>query len=119
MRRSLYQTGNDCRLGQAEVGGRMREELATGGIHAVSAPSKINLVQIKLKDLLLGEFAFQGQRQNHFPELAGAAVAVVEKYVAGDLLRHCGGRSEEHTSELQSLMRISYAVFCLKQNNIY
>src|SRR3546814_7980458 len=26
-------------------------------------------------------------------------------------------RSEEHTSELQSLMRISYAVFCLKTNN--
>src|SRR3546814_4069450 len=34
-----------------------------------------------------------------------------------------GHRSEEHTSELQSLMRISYAVFCLKKkksiNNIY
>src|SRR3546814_1823241 len=31
------------------------------------------------------------------------------------------GRSEEHTSELQSLMRISYAVFCLKKKkkNIY
>src|SRR3546814_1792912 len=28
-------------------------------------------------------------------------------------------RSEEHTSELQSLMRISYAVFCLKKKNIY
>src|SRR3546814_3583962 len=27
-----------------------------------------------------------------------------------------GNRSEEHTSELQSLMRISYAVFCLKKN---
>src|SRR3546814_1139691 len=27
----------------------------------------------------------------------------------------CPGRSEEHTSELQSLMRISYAVFCLKK----
>src|SRR3546814_8768575 len=27
----------------------------------------------------------------------------------------CGRRSEEHTSELQSLMRISYAVFCLKK----
>src|SRR3546814_4421616 len=27
----------------------------------------------------------------------------------------CVGRSEEHTSELQSLMRISYAVFCLKK----
>src|SRR3546814_2330051 len=28
-------------------------------------------------------------------------------------------RSEEHTSELQSLLRISYAVFCLKQKNIH
>src|SRR3546814_9804964 len=30
-----------------------------------------------------------------------------------------GLRSEEHTSELQSLMRISYAVFCLKKKNKY
>src|SRR3546814_8878409 len=29
--------------------------------------------------------------------------------------RRCQARSEEHTSELQSLMRISYAVFCLKK----
>src|SRR3546814_4585158 len=29
----------------------------------------------------------------------------------------CVARSEEHTSELQSLMRISYAVFCLKKKN--
>src|SRR3546814_1982793 len=40
--------------------------------------------------------------------------------IAGD--RRKIGRSEEHTSELQSLMRISYAVFCLtqktKQDNI-
>src|SRR3546814_4946664 len=31
--------------------------------------------------------------------------------------RKRGPRSEEHTSELQSLMRISYAVFCLKKKN--
>src|SRR3546814_8400623 len=31
-------------------------------------------------------------------------------------LRYGSNRSEEHTSELQSLMRISYAVFCLKKN---
>src|SRR3546814_2278534 len=30
---------------------------------------------------------------------------------------HAGRRSEEHTSELQSLMRISYAVFCLNKKN--
>src|SRR3546814_3402088 len=34
---------------------------------------------------------------------------------ADNLLKR-GRRSEEHTSELQSLMRISYAVFCLKKN---
>src|SRR3546814_3784571 len=33
-------------------------------------------------------------------------------------LRTQAERSEEHTSELQSLMRISYAVFCLKKKNI-
>src|SRR3546814_9049389 len=33
----------------------------------------------------------------------------------GRRLRRDAGRSEEHTSELQSLMRISYAVFCLKK----
>src|SRR3546814_5268803 len=32
--------------------------------------------------------------------------------------RHRSTRSEEHTSELQSLMRISYAVFCLKKKKI-
>src|SRR3546814_6483286 len=35
----------------------------------------------------------------------------------GDAQRRAGDRSEEHTSELQSLMRTSYAVFCLKKNN--
>src|SRR3546814_2667274 len=33
--------------------------------------------------------------------------------------RQARSRSEEHTSELQSLMRISYAVFCLKKKKIY
>src|SRR3546814_3211277 len=35
------------------------------------------------------------------------------------MARMVGKRSEEHTSELQSLMRISYAVFCLKKKNIH
>src|SRR3546814_4686728 len=36
----------------------------------------------------------------------------------GDMVAESCSRSEEHTSELQSLMRISYAVFCLKKNTI-
>src|SRR3546814_7883034 len=35
----------------------------------------------------------------------------------GGRIVYAQGRSEEHTSELQSLMRISYAVFCLQKKN--
>src|SRR3546814_1794456 len=43
----------------------------------------------------------------------GALVQAAEQATAEGL----AARSEEHTSELQSLMRISYAVFCLKKKN--
>src|SRR3546814_5046701 len=48
-----------------------------------------------------------------------AAKIAVEFAKTNDKLEIVGGgmRSEEHTSELQSLMRISYAVFCLKKKN--
>src|SRR3546814_3179540 len=39
----------------------------------------------------------------------------LEAHGVGQRQRADRGRSEEHTSELQSLMRISYAVFCLKK----
>src|SRR3546814_1135973 len=42
---------------------------------------------------------------------------IIVQYHSDGFLRGGTGRSEEHTSELQSLMRISYAVFCLKKNN--
>src|SRR3546814_10635590 len=46
-----------------------------------------------------------------------AAVPVLESSRAGR--QGPQGRSEEHTSELQSLMRISYAVFCLKKKKTH
>src|SRR3546814_8898621 len=54
------------------------------------------------------------------PALAASAsrTAGVSGRSAGAMRGRRGqGRSEEHTSELQSLMRISYAVFCLKQKH--
>src|SRR3546814_5891470 len=63
----------------------------------------------------------------HRTALSGFAVAcvtsvetaaeLVERQIERDLIesRFADDRSEEHTSELQSLMPISYAVFCLKQ----
>src|SRR3546814_10288870 len=46
------------------------------------------------------------------PEFGRCAASKVSDYNARAVTR-----SEEHTSELQSLMRISYAVFCLKKKN--
>src|SRR3546814_2890950 len=52
----------------------------------------------------------------------GDPMFLVAPCVASGLVHHQGenlaSRSEEHTSELQSLMRISYAVFCLKKKKI-
>src|SRR3546814_3231249 len=58
---------------------------------------------------------------DHSARAAGPFVAincatVSPNLIASELFGHeKGSRSEEHTSELQSLMRISYAVFCLKK----
>src|SRR3546814_6194399 len=53
---------------------------------------------------------------------ANATFANIRKLETAERVREIakmlsGDRSEEHTSELQSLMRISYAVFCLKKKN--
>src|SRR3546814_8373721 len=50
------------------------------------------------------------------PIAAMTTVMKIAEPDASKLKMRSPGRSEEHTSELQSLMRISYAVLCLKQN---
>src|SRR3546814_10785718 len=52
-----------------------------------------------------------------YPDARFGSVDAVSGKVSGELFRtgSYAMRSEEHTSELQSLMRISYAVFCLKK----
>src|SRR3546814_3341296 len=65
------------------------------------------------------------QSRQRFSDISGDSDwALVQKAVAPDSMAISAisadvdvARSEEHTSELQSLMRISYAVFCLKKKN--
>src|SRR3546814_3658585 len=53
---------------------------------------------------------------SHFFERFAGSFLQSAMLIGGNLAaRSAGDRSEEHTSELQSLMRISYAVFCLKK----
>src|SRR3546814_2708865 len=78
------------------------------------------------RDLAIG---FGRKHQDHFggidrgfdlrhalarPVLLHRAVELAQRF---DFVIGVPARSEEHTSELQSLMRISYAVFCLKKKN--
>src|SRR3546814_2779593 len=57
------------------------------------------------------------QREAEESQQQAAAGKAPPRERAGNRNSERNGRSEEHTSELQSLMRISYAVFCLKKKH--
>src|SRR3546814_5562756 len=69
-------------------------------------------------DVLGGKGIQQGPRNFMATGYKAAPVAITVEganILTRNLMIYGQGRSEEHTSELQSLMRISYAVFCLKK----
>src|SRR3546814_6125690 len=59
-----------------------------------------------------------GQPKLQRPEQSQVHQQVLQREQQRQVQQVSPVRSEEHTSELQSLMRISYAVFCLKKKNI-
>src|SRR3546814_2098945 len=61
--------------------------------------------------------SFHADNCYYFPDVRLASLPLKPNTCSHTAFRGFGGpqRSEEHTSELQSLMRISYAVFCLKK----
>src|SRR3546814_2249068 len=61
------------------------------------------------------DFADWAAVSRHFAPLFAKAAQISEGSPLEAEARRIAARSEEHTSELQSLMRISYAVFCLKK----
>src|SRR3546814_5353033 len=65
-----------------------------------------------------GSISIIGAEITHHPPCL--VFVVTRRFPLDDIERHCtpilSCRSEEHTSELQSLIRNSYAVICLKQN---
>src|SRR3546814_4003881 len=71
-------------------------------------PRSVGAAQDRVQSGLHPEIAMRGQEFVHRNPASFIIVIVVND-------DDPAGRSEEHTSELQSLMRISYAVFCLKK----
>src|SRR3546814_9395400 len=88
------------------VGARLNWLLSHGKGKTWGAPGTQKFIQIDIEP----------REMDSNVEIAAPVVGDIGSCVAA-LLAGMGGnwRSEEHTSELQSLMRISYAVFCLKK----
>src|SRR3546814_2764880 len=63
----------------------------------------------------IGKSSFVFEESSQSPRCDRRTITRVPRYTRPSASH--SGRSEEHTSELQSLMRISYAVFCLKKKN--
>src|SRR3546814_10245223 len=113
------------RTSQLVVHGQVRGTLGSSDFRAARGALLAEVTQsfVRLRarcDLVLvegaGSPAEVNLRSGDIANMGFARAADVPVVLIGDIDR--GGviaRSEEHTSELQSLMRISYAVFCLKK----
>src|SRR3546814_10710812 len=93
------------------------------GVRRISFISEVqhrrvrHMIGISADMAVCTDYAFSGHPVLNHPQL-GHVVAVFACDACADIVKvltQMIRRSEEHTSELQSLMRISYAVFCLKK----
>src|SRR3546814_9751699 len=106
--RVLYDGGEFGHAGEVHVGSE--EEMDFLGIPGLLEPDQV-------RDLLRTRQSERAAKQKASATTSrGDSVAEVSTHEQLAMLRR--ERSEEHTSELQSLMRISYAVLCLKKKNI-
>src|SRR3546814_5750759 len=90
-----------------------------GGFQIVYQAAIVGAIEARLHDSEMFEF----QHPHHIFELLQRGVGhgvegLFDRWINVQRAKNVNMcRSEEHTSELQSLMRISYAVFCLKKKN--
>src|SRR3546814_5675254 len=103
----------DAAAAEARIMEGLAREAAGLGVEIVDVAGNIEDVSARVAQQALsftGLVASAGEVNDSNRRIATAAGQAREKAAQT-------ARSEEHTSELQSLMRISYAVFCLKTKN--
>src|SRR3546814_7531862 len=94
------------RVGVRAAGGVVRLDLGAGRFEHLFVGG------VRTQRLLVGQQVVTRVTVLHGDDVADGA-QLLDPFEENDF--HGSYRSEEHTSELQSLMRISYAVFCLKK----
>src|SRR3546814_5547316 len=112
-RGSIWQRSDLGSLGRCQGGGLLyrRWKVDGEGCAFVGAAFDLEHAAVAIDDVLDDRESQAGAAEAARPPAVDAVEPLGE---ARDMLR-----SEEHTSELQSLMRISYAVFCLKKKNTH
>src|SRR3546814_10222906 len=105
----LAKKARDGKLGPAQMSGGCFSISSLGGIGGTSFTPIVNAPEVAILGVSRTAMKPVWNGKEFAPRL------VLPLSLSYD---HRVIRSEEHTSELQSLMRISYAVFCLKKNNI-
>src|SRR3546814_5201342 len=87
-------------------------------LHKILAPQALVVGMMAERERHRDAKLFGPHRDSRQPRTEEIAIFLNERHDVADFLEFLvdpAFRSEEHTSELQSLMRISYAVFCLKK----
>src|SRR3546814_6932518 len=93
--------------GDSSIGPGYVWRVANSDGYAATAPDAASAERFYMKPTALGRYLFYAADASILTAGGGAVSGALEPVDGSD-------RSEEHTSELQSLMRHSYAAFCLK-----
>src|SRR3546814_8787561 len=110
----------DSTITVAPIAGAIGAEIAGADLSTALSDDSVAAIRQALLDHLVVFFRDQELTPRQFMAFARCfGEPVAYPFVKGldDFPEITPIRSEEHTSELQSLMRISYAVFCLKKKN--
>src|SRR3546814_1347162 len=94
---------------------RFRGAITLAAAQAALGASVSIFLQLEAVALLRRPYGAPGDSAHKAKGLPTLAELMEDATALGVTFTLCQSRSEEHTSELQSLMRISYAVFCLKK----
>src|SRR3546814_5501567 len=105
---------SDLRIEAVEILEGIDAVLVIGGLRRQRQRRSEVEVGVQFEDIGLGAIAGIAERGD-FAQVARLRHAAIGIFGIEQADIIAVGRSEEHTSELQSLMRISYAVFCLKK----
>src|SRR3546814_3680230 len=97
--------------------GRAGKAVLAVHVHRAAAADALAARAAKGQRTVLLALHLDKRVEHHRPAFLQVDLEPVEMRIVAAVGAVAIDRSEEHTSELQSLMRISYAVFCLKKKN--